>query len=141
MTETKLTGILFDLYDRGVTGLLVLYSGGGGDGDIDDVVYTMDKLDDDAEKALSSIDSIDLYTPSANYLRHLGQSIHDELADYIRFNVLETWNMEKWWKDDGGYGKVSILVPSGKYRVENVVYYTTSETYLHKNDLFTQIDN
>ena len=61
MTEIEVTSLLLKLADLGVTGLLVTYSGGGGDYQIDDIVYTVNKLDEDDNRAIDELDSISTY--------------------------------------------------------------------------------
>ncbi len=111
MTELEMTGLLVKLANEGVTGLLVTYSGGGDSGAIDDIVYTTEKLDAyDDDYALDEIDSMDTYTPEVKYLRSLDQSLNDDLNSFLVDCILD--NIEDWWNNEGGYGKVSILVPS-----------------------------
>jgi hypothetical protein len=138
MTELEMTGLLVKLANEGVTGLLVTYSGGGDSGAIDDIVYTTDKLDEDDEIAIDQIDSIDTYSPNAKYLRALSYSMNDDLNDFLSQYILD--GIEDWWNNDGGYGKVSILVPSGKYKINNSIYITHTEDYTHEGDLLSQTE-
>ena len=133
MTELEMTSLLVKLANEGVTGLLVTYSGGGDSGAIDDIVYTTEKLDENDEIALDHIDSIDTYTPGAKYLRALSYGMNDDLRDFVINYLLD--DIEDWWNNDGGYGKVSILVPSGKYKISNSVYISHTEDYTHEGDL------
>jgi len=134
MTELEMTGLLVKLANEGVTGILALYSGGGDSGAIDDIVYTTEKLDAyDDDYALDEIDSMDTYTPEVKYLRSLDQSLNDDLNSFLVDCILD--NIEDWWNNEGGYGKVSILVPSGKYKINNSVYITHTEDYTHEGNL------
>lgn len=137
MTELEMTGLLVKLANEGVTGLLVTYSGGGDSGAIDDIVYTTEKLDAyDDDYALDKIDSIDTYSPEATYLRKLSYRLNDDLNEFLTYYILD--GIEDWWNNDGGYGKVSILVPSGKYKINNTIYITHTEDYTHEGDLLSQ---
>ena len=136
MTEMEITGLLVKLANEGITGILAVYSGGGDSGAIDDIVYTTEKLDEDPDYALDEIDSIETYTPEAMYLRALDQSLNDNLNDFLTEVILH--DVEDWWNNDGGYGKVSILVPSGKYKVNNTIYITNTEDYQHEGDLLSK---
>ena len=136
MTENDMTGHLLKLADLGVTGIMATYSGGGDSGAIDDLVYTTDKLDEDPDLALDEIDSIDTYTPTTNALIDLDSNIYDTLHDFLINVILH--NVEDWWNNDGGYGKVSILVPSGQYKVNNTIYITNTEDYTHEGDLLSK---
>lgn len=133
MTENEMTTFLFKLGDLGVTGVLAIYSGGGDSGAIDDILYTTEKLDGDDDWALDEIDAIDAYSQDAKYLRSLDQNLNDDLNDFLSQYILD--EIEDWWNNDGGYGRMSILVPSGKYKINNNVYYTQTEEYFHKGDL------
>lgn len=136
MTEIEMTGLMMHLADLGVTGILVIYSGGGDSGAIDDIIYTTDKFDEDDEIAIDQIDSLDAYTPHAKYLCNLDQTIHDDLNNFLIDKLLD--EVEDWWNNEGGYGRVSILVPSGKYKINNSIYITHTEDYLHEGDLISQ---
>ena len=138
MTELEMTSLLVELANEGVTGLLVTYSGGGDSGAIDDIVYTTEKLDEDDEIAIDQIDSIDTYSPGAKYLRALSYSMNDDLNNFLTECILD--NIEDWWNNDGGYGKVSILVPSGKYKISNSVYISHTEDYTHEGDLLSKTE-
>ena len=133
MTENEMTTFLFKLGDLGVTGVLAIYSGGGDSGAIDDILYTTEKLDGDDDWALDEIDDMDAYSVDAKFLRALDQNLNDDLNDFLSQYILD--EIEDWWNNDGGYGKMSILVPSGKYKINNSVYYTQTEEYFHKGDL------
>ena len=138
MTETYMTGLLFQLADLGVTGIMATYSGGGGDGQLDDVVYTTDKLDEDPKRAINEIDSIDLYTPRPNYLIDLDTELYDKMYDFLHNTILESFDVPNWWRDDGGYGHISILIPSGQYTIVNTIYITDTDTSVHNGDLLSK---
>jgi len=139
MTELEMTGLLVKLANEGVTGILALYSGGGDSGAIDDIVYTTEKLDAyDDDYALDKIDSIDTYSPEAKYLRKLSYGLNDDLNEFLSRYILD--DIEDWWNNDGGYGKVSILVPSGKYKINNSIYITHTEDYTHEGDLLSKTE-
>jgi len=132
----EITGLLVKLANEGITGILAVYSGGGDSGAIDDIVYTTEKLDEDPDYALDEIDSIETYTPEAMYLRALDQSLNDDLNDFLTEVILN--NIEDWWNEAGGYGKVSLLVPSGNYKVNNTIYITNTEDYQHEGNLLSK---
>jgi hypothetical protein len=141
MTETKITGLLFKLADLGVTGLLVTYSGGGGDYQIDDIVYTVNKLDADDNRAINELDSISTYSPTALHLDDLDIDINSDLHDFVLTILLYDYDIPNWVKDDGGYGAVSILIPSGKYRIVNTIYITETDTSIHSGNLLSKTED
>lgn len=138
MTEMEVTSLLLKLGDLGVTGLLVTYSGGGGDYQIDDIIYTVNKLDADDDRAIDELDSISTYSPTALHLDDLDIDTHNDLHDFVLTILLYDYDIPNWVKDDGGYGAVSILVPSGKYKVVNTIYITETDTSLHNGNLLSK---
>ena len=48
------------------------------------------------------------------------------------------YDVEDWWNNEGGYGTMCILVPSGKYDVMNNVRITEIETFEHVGNLIDQ---
>ena len=51
MNEINMMATLVKLADLGVTGVKVTYEGSGDSGAIENVVYTIDKMDEDEENA------------------------------------------------------------------------------------------
>lgn len=142
MTETKITGLLFQLADFGITGILISYSGGGGDGQIDDIVYTTEELDKDPHKAFDEIDSVTMYTPSASSLSDLDVDVYDALYDFVMYKILRVpWDIPDWYGEEGGYGHVALLVPSGQYQIINTIYITDTDTSRHKGDLLSKTED
>ena len=72
---------------------------------------------------------------SAN-LSDLDSGIYSDIEDFANDKILG--DIEDWWNNDGGYGVLSILVPSGKYRIDNSVYITNTEHYTHAGNLINQ---
>jgi hypothetical protein len=134
MTETELTTVLFRLADSGVTGVKIVYDGAGDSGSIESVVYTAepcetpedidDKVDGyDYESKLSDID-IDAADALSNF------------ADSVLLNEIEDW-----WNNEGGYGTLCIMVPSGKYIINNHIRITDTEDYFHDGDLLSKVED
>jgi hypothetical protein len=135
MTEIDMTGLLLQLADRGVTGIRVEYSGGGDSGCIDSIMYTTQTLDKDEEIAFDYISELPTYGASPN-LSNLDSGIYSDIEDFAQDKILN--DIEDWWNNDGGYGVLSILVPSGKYTIDNSVYITNTEHYTHAGNLINQ---
>jgi hypothetical protein len=140
MTEMETTAVLLQLADHGITGILVTYSGGGDDNQIDDIVYTKNKLSEDDNRAINELDSITTYSPSALHLQDIDIDTYDALHDFVMSILLYSRDIPNWWKDDGGYGAVSILVPSGKYRIVNTIYITETDTSIHSGNLLNKTE-
>jgi hypothetical protein len=142
MTETKITGLLFQLAELDVTGILIVYSGSGGDGQIDDIVYTTRELHKDPNMALSEIDSLDTYSQDTKHLIDLDADAYDLMYDFVMDKILkEPYSIPDWYRYDGGYGHVSLLVPSGQYEVINTIYITDTDITRHKGDLLSKTED
>jgi hypothetical protein len=137
MTENDMTGLLLQLADRGVTGIRVYYSGGGDSGAIDDIHYTTETLDKDEESAFEFVSELRTYgDDAAPRLKDLDSGINSDIEDFAQDKILN--DIEDWWNNDGGYGVLSILVPSGKYKIESSIYITHTEDYIHEGSLINQ---
>ena len=137
MTENDMTGLLLQLADRGVTGIRVHYAGGGDSGCIEDINYTTQTLDKDEETAFDFITQLSTYGfEAAPNLKDLDSGIYSDIEDFAQDRILN--DIEDWWNNDGGYGIMAILVPSGKYKIENTIYITNTEEYYHEGSLIDQ---
>jgi hypothetical protein len=137
MTENDMTGLLLQLADRGVTGIRVHYSGGGDSGAIEDINYTTQTLDEYEEVAFEYISQLSTYGHEASpNLKDLDSGIYSDIEDFAQDRILS--DIEDWWNNDGGYGVLCILVPSGKYKIENTIYITNTEEYTHAGNLISQ---
>ena len=137
MTENDLTGLLLQLADRGVTGIKIYYAGGGDSGAIEDVVYTTEVLDKDEDAAFEIISDLPTYgLAKAPDLKDLDSGLNSDISDFAEEAILN--DIEDWWNNEGGHGVMSILVPSGKYKVNNTIYITETEDYFHEGDLLSK---
>jgi hypothetical protein len=76
-------------------------------------------------KDLSSDDSISLTQEQRNRIEEIALKYLDDI--------------ENWWNDDGGFGDMSILVPSGEYHINNNVNFVSTESYGHEGNIFDEI--
>lgn len=136
MNETMMTGLLIKLADLGVTGIQIYYEGSGDSGCIDEVLYTTDKLPENEEDAFDKIRSLNSWQEDAKYLRNLDSGLSSDIESFAEEKILDS--IEDWWNNDGGYGTLCILVPSGKYDIMNNVRITEVETYQHVGNLIDQ---
>jgi hypothetical protein len=136
MNETMMTSLLIQLADLGVTGIQISYEGSGDSGCIDEVLYTTDKLPENLEDAFDKIRSLNSWQEDAKYLRNLDSGLSSDIESFAEEKILDS--IEDWWNNDGGYGTMCILVPSGKYDVMNNVRITEVETYQHVGSLIDQ---
>ena len=130
MTENDMTSLLLQLADRGVTGIRVHYAGGGDSGAVEDINYTTQTLNEDDELAFEYVSQLSTYGTDA------ASNFYSDIENFAQEKILN--DIEDWWNNDGGYGVLSILVPSGKYKIENVIYITNTEEYYHEGNLINQ---
>ena len=130
MTENEITGLLLKLADLGVTGILVAYEGGGDSGAIEWIGYTTEPCEtpNDVEDKVDACGSPSLTELDPVAYRLIENFAHNKILDDI----------EDWWNNDGGYGELSICVPSGEYMINNNVRVTHSENYLHDGNLINK---
>ena len=136
MNETMMTSLLIQLADLGVTGIQIYYEGSGDSGCIDEVLYTTDKLPEDEEEAFDKIRSLNSWEEGAKYLRNLDSGLSSDIESFSEEKILN--DVEDWWNNEGGYGTMCILVPSGKYDVDNNIRITEIETFEHVGNLIDQ---
>ena len=126
-----MTGLLLQLADLGVTGIKIIYSGGGDSGAIDEIIYTTEEL-----TFLEDLENLDQYSENVLNLRDLSTSLYSDIEDFATSKLLD--NIEDWWNNEGGYGTVLITIPSGNYKINNNIYFTETETYNHNGNLINQ---
>ena len=136
MNETMMTSLLIQLADLGVTGIQIYYEGSGDSGCIDEVLYTTDKLPENLEDAFDKIRSLNSWDEDAKYLRNLDSGLSSDIESFAEEKILDS--IEDWWNNEGGYGTMCILVPSGKYDVDNNIRITEIETFEHVGNLIDQ---
>ena len=136
MNETMMTSLLIQLADLGVTGIQIYYEGSGDSGCIDEVLYTTDKLPENLEDAFDKIRSLSSWDEGAKYLRNLDSGLSSDIESFSEEKILN--DVEDWWNNEGGYGTMCILVPSGKYDVMNNIRITEIETFEHVGNLIDQ---
>ena len=133
MKEIDMIGTLVRLADLGITGIKVTYEGSGDSGAIENIVYTAEKLRESEEDAFEDLNDIDVWGKDVWELRDLDSGLHSDIENFVEDKLLQ--DIEDWWNNDGGYGTVCILIPSGKYNIVNDVRISQVETYYHEGSL------
>ena len=136
MNETIMTSLLIQLADLGVTGIQIYYEGSGDSGCIDQVLYTTDKLPEDIQDAFDKIRCLNTWDEESKYLRDLHSGLSSDIESFAEEKILG--GIEDWWNNEGGYGTMCILVPSGKYDLMNNIRITEIETFEHVGNLIDQ---
>ena len=131
MTENDMTGLLLQLADLGVTGIKIIYSGGGDSGAIDEIIYTTEEVTN-----LEDLDYLDPYSENVLNLRDLSTSFYSNIEDFATSKLLD--EIEDWWNNEGGHGTVLIAIPSGDYTINNNIYISNTEEYIHNGNLINQ---
>ena len=73
---------------------------------------------------------------SENDLTILNTTLSRKLEEFAHAKILD--GIEDWWNNDGGYGTLCILVPSGKYLIKNNIRYSEFHEYIHESDLIKE---
>ena len=126
-----MTGLLLQLADLGVTGIKVMYSGGGDSGAIDDIIYTTEKV-----TCLEVLDDLYPFDENVLNLQDLSSSLYSNIEDFATSQILD--NIEDWWNNEGGYGTVLITIPSGNYTINNSIYISDTEEFIHHGNLINK---
>lgn len=136
-----MTSLLIKLADLGVTGIKVQYEGGGDSDGIENVVYTTETLPkEDPEAAFDEINDLDIWGSNGSRLVDLDGEITSDIEMFVENKLIS--NIEDWWTNEGGYGSVCIIVPSGKYKIFNDIRITQIESYIHEGELInTALEN
>lgn len=136
MNETMMTGLLIQLADLGVTGIKITYEGSGDSGCIENVFYTTDNLPKNEEDAIDAVNELEPWDPGIKHLDLLHSGLCSDIQNFAEEKILN--DVEDWWNNEGGYGHMCILVPSGKYWVQNNVRTTHVDDYYHEGNLIDQ---
>jgi hypothetical protein len=128
MTEIEMTSLLLKLANLGVTGIKVHYDGGGDSGAIEGISYTTESCEtpDDVDE------KVEIGWGSENNLADLDQEAYKAIETFA-YKILD--DIEDWWNNEGGFGDLSICVPSGKYMIDNNVRYYETKDYQHEGSL------
>lgn len=136
LTEKDAIEVLMHLsIEHGITALKVYYEGSGDSGAVEGVVYS--KLNftdpDDIESKLDT-------WGSNQQLSDLDETIYARVIDFA-YKILDGNEIDDWYNNDGGWGTICIMVPSGDYTVFNNIRYMNSELYTHGGNLQTKWAN
>lgn len=135
-TENEINMLMLELNDLGIKYVYVNYSGGGDEGAVDGIyaVYEFDKMNTDTWNWKT--DSISTFISDETLTFELPKNLKDKVDELLYKIILN--DIEDWYNNDGGYGYVVISVPSGDYIVQNNIYYTTTDTYEHQENLIVK---
>ena len=126
MTELEMTEFMLELSGMGITGILIRYDGSGDSGQIEEIQYCTEPIDavEDVE------DNVHYESPE---LSALSSDLKSRIEDFTSDKLLE--NIEDWYNNEGGFGTVSIMVPSGQYSIDNNIRIIEHENYTYEGNL------
>jgi hypothetical protein len=133
MTENDMTSLLLQLADFGITGIKVHYDGGGDSGAIETIAYTKDILSSNEDEAFETVDDLDVWGYGGYKLIDLDSTLYSDFEAFVTGELLD--DVEDWWNNEGGYGYVSVLIPSGHYKIENNIRTVITDDYYHSGNL------
>ena len=133
MTEIEMTSLLLQLADLGVTGIKIHYDGSGDSGSVVCIAYTKEKCETPSD--MNYI--VDVWDGDQS-LAQLDQNLYKEFENYA-YKLLE--GVEDWYNNEGGFGDICIMIPSGKYEIHNNVRIIDTEFYLHEGELLDKTNN
>ena len=133
MTEMEVTALLLKLADIGVTGIKVNYEGGGDSGAIEYIGYT-DKPCSDVNEVDDNIDS----WANISRLESLDSSIHSDLEDFVNEKILD--DLPDWWNNEGGFGEMCILIPSGEYKINHSIRIIEYDESMYEGSLLNKAE-
>ena len=123
MKDNEMTSTLLQLADLGVTGIYISFEGGGDSGAIEQILYTKDEYLD-----------FDLVEYNLNFsLEALSKELCNQIEKFADHHIIQEY--EDWWNNDGGSGTLKIMVPSGKFLLENTIRFTDYNEYSHGGNL------
>ena len=137
--EEILTALMFKLNEYGITGIQVLYEGSGDEGYIERIAFTQEIV----KKPYDLNDVIDdpwnTKYELNNIVPDIASAITSNIDDLISELLLN--DIEDWWNNDGGFGTVNMLVPSGEYEIVNNVRRIETDCYTHEDKIFNKLKN
>ena len=123
MKDNEITSTLLQLADLGVTGICIIFEGGGDSGAIEQILYTKDKF-------------VNFDFDNDNFeftLENLSKELTEQIEKFADGYIITQY--EDWWNNEGGYGNLRIMVPSGKFVLETSVRVTEYEDSIHNGNL------
>lgn len=141
--EKELTSLMFKLHEYGITGIQILYEGSGDDGCIEGIAFTQESVKEPYELSEVIQDpwgrsyKLDKIIPSID--SSIIQNLESDIDDLVTELLLN--DIEDWWNNDGGFGTVNMLVPSGEYEIENNVRRIETDCYTYEDKIFNKLKN
>lgn len=124
MIDTKFDSwekVILYLKDKNITTLVIKYEGSGDSGAIECCEYYNENDDEFSYKEIGLTISED------NEIQELAYPMLEDIED--------------WYNNEGGYGRLSINLSDFTYDIENNIRITDIETYNHNGELKDYIEN
>ena len=131
MEELELMELLLQAAQYGVTGIVISY-----DGSNHPYAETVAFTNGTFESAEEIHDEADPWgDPHKIFVINDDEALKRKVEGY--FDAVLADKIDADWNDDGGYGTVAIMVPSGEMYINSVVRITRAENYIYKGNMIT----
>ena len=130
--------LAFKLLNTNLRFINITYSGGGDDGAIESVIaFTLEealelmKWESLPQDYLSKLEELpSFFTKDEHGSTGIELDDHDDkIIEEISYEYLN--NIEDWYNNEGGYGKIVVDMKTDDYYINNNVYYAHTESYKH----------
>jgi hypothetical protein len=130
MEELELMELLLQAAQYDITGIVISYDGSN-HAYAEGVAFTNGTF----ETAEDIYDNIDPWGDQSKLVAFNDEVLKRKVEHY--FDEVLADNIEADWSDDGGYGTVAIMVPSGEMYINSIVRVTRTENYICKGNMIT----
>lgn len=138
MNEKSLTNIMLQLSQYNITGIQINYEGSGDSGCVERICFTqepailLEDLQNIFDDSWNSKFDLENFCSDPQKVTELKEVIDDIVSELLLDCI------EDWYNNDGGFGSVYMLVPSGNYCIENNVRYMEVHAYHHEDNVFNK---
>ena len=130
MEELELMELLLQAAQYDITGIVISYDGSNHPY-AEGVAFTNGTF----ETAEDIYDNIDPWGDQSKLVAFNDEVLKRKVEHY--FDEVLVDNIEADWSDDGGYGTVAIMVPSGEMYINSIVRVTRTENYIRTGNMIT----
>ena len=131
MEELELMTLLLEAAQYGVTGIVISYE--GDKHPYAETVSFTNGVFESAEEIHYKVDPWD--DPSKLFAVNDDEVLMRKMEGY--FDKVLADKIDADWYDEGGYGTVAIMVPSGEMYINSIVRVMRNENYIYKGSMIT----
>lgn len=131
MEELELMTLLLEAAQYGITGIVISY-----EGDKHPYAETVSFTNASFKTAEDIYDEVDPWgDPYKGFVINDDKVLMRKVENY--FDRVLADKIDADWYDEGGYGTVAIMVPSGEMYIHSIVRMMRTETYVRKGNMIT----